>query len=971
MKYIFLVLLLCNLSYLLFASTFPANITSFDVRADVKKLNKLDISIEGVSHNVIQTWVTRDQFNLLQQQGYQVEELPDIAKEYASKLWEETKDTRDPMNAYYSYDEYVTVMQNIASQYPTICHLYTIGTSVQNRPIYMMKISANVDIEENEPEVKLDAGMHGNEVVGYDLLLRLIQLLATGHSEPRIANILNTTELWINPLFNPDGYVLMQRENANGVDLNRHFPDFITDPVNTTAGREPEIASYMNFAAQHCLNLALNYHTGSLVMNYPWDKIETRTPDNDLYIDISEAYSIHNTPMWNSTEFTHGISDGYDWYQVNGSNIDWIYYYYSCLSITCEVSSITWPDAATLPTFWSQNQESLLSYIEYAQQGIKGVVKNASNTPLAATLHIVGIDKDIVTDQDVGDYHRILKPGTYSITASSLGYISQTVTGVVVAAGTGTTVDFTLQQAQTLTFSGHVKDINGLAVASATIDLNTNGIGVAQTDANGAFAIQNVPEGTYIISVQQSGYTRINTVYAMNVQNQYPIVLVLQPAIFEEHFESGIGAWQVTGTWGLMLSGTNHVLADSPTSNYLDSQNTNAKLIQPINLQNVTSPIISFRVKYDLEPSYDYAYFEASSNGTAWTQIATYNGTQDWQSVSYSLSSFSGGNCYIRFHLHTDSSEHNYDGVFFDDIILNGNQANLVVWGDVNADGLITKSDAQAILDYSVDLDPLAAIDPRPWTDNRIDRADENNDGNVTSMDASLVLRYLKGTLNQMPSQSGALITYSDPIVSITNSISQLFLNVQNISNLYALNATLLPAIMDDEFVLNSSLIFNDIIISSNRLSNGLKLGYASIQMVPGAADVFATSIPLIDVQHPLTANLIVNETPQTIHYDTVPVTDPIALPKVTSLKQNFPNPFNPETNISFELAKYGSTELSIYNIRGEKIRTLLSQKMNAGSYCITWNGKDETGKSVASGMYLYRLITPDRHFIRKMLMLQ
>ena len=77
-----------------------------------------------------------------------------------------------------------------------------------------------------------------------------------------------------------------------------------------------------------------------------------------------------------------------------------------------------------------------------------------------------------------------------------------------------------------------------------------------------------------------------------------------------------------------------------------------------------------------------------------------------------------------------------------------------------------------------------------------------------------------------------------------------------------------------------------------------------------------------------------------------------------TSLMQNFPNPFNPSTTIFFNLFTENTenTELSIYNLKGQKIRTLVSEVLPAGEYSIVWNGKDETGKQVGSSLYFYTL---------------
>ncbi len=90
-----------------------------------------------------------------------------------------------------------------------------------------------------------------------------------------------------------------------------------------------------------------------------------------------------------------------------------------------------------------------------------------------------------------------------------------------------------------------------------------------------------------------------------------------------------------------------------------------------------------------------------------------------------------------------------------------------------------------------------------------------------------------------------------------------------------------------------------------------------------------------------------------------------------SSLSQNYPNPFNPETTISYSLATPGNVELSVYNIRGQKVKTLLNRRCNAGENNVTWNGTDESGKNVSGGVYLYRLQTQGQALTRKMILLK
>jgi len=86
---------------------------------------------------------------------------------------------------------------------------------------------------------------------------------------------------------------------------------------------------------------------------------------------------------------------------------------------------------------------------------------------------------------------------------------------------------------------------------------------------------------------------------------------------------------------------------------------------------------------------------------------------------------------------------------------------------------------------------------------------------------------------------------------------------------------------------------------------------------------------------------------------------------------KNYPNPFNPRTTISFEIAEKGKTEVEIYNVKGQKVKTLLSENLEAGNHSVIWNGKDNNEKLVASGMYFYKVSVNDNQRINKMIMIK
>jgi hypothetical protein len=95
-------------------------------------------------------------------------------------------------------------------------------------------------------------------------------------------------------------------------------------------------------------------------------------------------------------------------------------------------------------------------------------------------------------------------------------------------------------------------------------------------------------------------------------------------------------------------------------------------------------------------------------------------------------------------------------------------------------------------------------------------------------------------------------------------------------------------------------------------------------------------------------------------------------LPQTFSLAQNYPNPFNSATVIGFSLPEATDVELAVYNLAGQRVATLAQGNRAAGSYQLTWDGRDDAGRALASGVYVYRLCAGGKHEqAHKLLMLR
>ena len=98
---------------------------------------------------------------------------------------------------------------------------------------------------------------------------------------------------------------------------------------------------------------------------------------------------------------------------------------------------------------------------------------------------------------------------------------------------------------------------------------------------------------------------------------------------------------------------------------------------------------------------------------------------------------------------------------------------------------------------------------------------------------------------------------------------------------------------------------------------------------------------------------------------------EPEFAPLYTRLGSNYPNPFNPATTISYYLKNNSFTTLEIYNMLGQKVKTLVNKAVEAGDHYVVWNGLDETGKTVSSGIYFYQLKADKKTEIKKMILLR
>ncbi len=260
------------------------------------------------------------------------------------------------MNYYYrNYTEIRTILLQTVADYPDIAVLYDIGDSwektagVADRDILAIKISDNVEVDEDEPEFLLLALHHAREWPTSETAVKVIQNLTEGYgSDDRISWLIDNREIWIVPVVNPDGldYALTEddmwrknrRDNLDGnfgVDLNRNYNGSENgDPLGAWGGAgtstytssdiycgesafsEPETQAVRDLARAHDFQIAFDFHTYDDSVMWPWGYTTNLTVDDEYFVDIGQQLAALNG---------YDAAQSVALYPTTGDSLDWLY----------------------------------------------------------------------------------------------------------------------------------------------------------------------------------------------------------------------------------------------------------------------------------------------------------------------------------------------------------------------------------------------------------------------------------------------------------------------------------------------------------------------------------------------------------------------------------------------------------------------------------------------------------------------
>ena len=301
------------------------------------------------------------------------------------------------------------------------------------------------------------------------------------------------------------------------------------------------------------------------------------------------------------------------------------------------------------------------------------------------------------------------------------------------------------------------------------------------------------------------------------------------------------------------------------------------------------------------------------------------------------------------------------------------------VFGDIDFNAIVETEDAYTVLSHVVGLTELDSLE--------FVIADVSTNSSLSPLDATLILKYLNGDIAVLPFVPGPGFEATGQVQmedqdADPDMMLDIPVNLTNGSNIYGFTGTIQydPAVVELDTILFSNVLQN-YLVSANPLSPGVIILSAAGIASAGESDVIAvlsvyvteafseaTSITITDLSWN-EGEAVELAAEMTINFGLS--VDGLQLPDVYALHQNYPNPFNPFTTLRYDLPENAMVNITIYDMMGRVVKTMVNSEQEAGFKSIQWDGTNHAGATVSAGLYLYTIQAGSFHQTKKMILLK
>jgi hypothetical protein len=387
---------------------------------------------------------------------------------------------------YHDYGEVTAETAAVAAAYPGLVTRQSIGKTYQNRDIWALKISDNVGLDENEPEVLFTANQHAREHLTVEMALYLLNELTSKYAtDSRIKNVVDTREIWIVPTVNPDGaefdvstgsYAMWRKNrqpnagsSAIGTDLNRNWGfqwgccggssgTFSSETYRgASAFSAPETQRVRDFVASRVvggvqqIKTAIDFHTYSELVLWPYGYTTADTTAT-MSLDVRNTFATLGQNMAGTNGYTPEQAS--DLYIADGAIDDWLYGAYGIFGYTFEMYPVSsnpgfYPPDEAIPAQTTRNREAVLRLLETSDCVYRAIGKETQYCGIASTTVFSddfetskgwtagsGADTATLGQWERGDPAATTSGGTKQLGTTVSG-VNDLVTGRLAGAGAG------------------------------------------------------------------------------------------------------------------------------------------------------------------------------------------------------------------------------------------------------------------------------------------------------------------------------------------------------------------------------------------------------------------------------------------------------------------------------------------------------------------------------------------------------
>jgi hypothetical protein len=384
---------------------------TLDKKTDYQIVRSFGFDVVTLGEGFAEAILTPGDLERLQSTGLKYTiTIDDMTAFYRTRL-----DQNRDMGGYRTLSEIGLVLDSISNAHPEIVTpKWSIGNSIEGRPIWVVKISDNPNVDEDEPEVYYYACHHAREVITPEVLIYFMRYLTNNYgTDPQVTYLVDNRELFFSPCLNPDGYYYneatspdgggMWRKNRRnngggsyGVDINRNYgyqwgydnTGSSPTPSNETYRgiapfSEPETQAQRDFISTRHFKVIANYHSAAGLFLYPWGYADLYSPDDDIFAQMGDTVLTMT-----------GYTPGPPWltlYPVNGGSFDWEYgeqttkekVYAVCIEVGT-TSDGFWPPVSRITPLVQLHLQPNLFYARVAGN-LEGLL-----APVAPTIYAIG-----------------------------------------------------------------------------------------------------------------------------------------------------------------------------------------------------------------------------------------------------------------------------------------------------------------------------------------------------------------------------------------------------------------------------------------------------------------------------------------------------------------------------------------------------------------------------------------------------